>query len=106
MNYYNPYFSYIPYGINQTTPNIFKRLTSGINFRSILSGTQKTLNFVNQLIPTIKQITPIVRNAKTMFNVMNEFKKSDKNTSKATNNISKTNENIFVKKNNAPTFFI
>ena len=99
MNYYNPYFTYIPYGINQNTPNLFSRLISGINFKSILSGTQKTLNFVNQLIPTIKQVSPIIKNAKTMFSVMNEFKKSDKKS------INKT-EFKETKKNNAPTFFI
>lgn len=76
--------NYFPYGMGYpyfSTPvksaGLFSRLLGGINFRSILSGTQKTLSFVNQTIPTIKQITPVFKNAKTMFKVMNEFKKVD-----------------------------
>ena len=115
MNYYNPYFNMYPYMTNgMTKPGIFSRLfggLKGINFSSILSGTQKTLNIVNQTIPIVKQATPIVKNAKTMFKVMNEFKRVDtpkKNTIKNTkdnkeiidNNV--TNSNI----NEGPTFFL
>ena len=47
MNYYNPYFGMYPYMTSQVAkPGIFARLLGGvrgINFGSILSGTQKTL---------------------------------------------------------------
>ena len=76
MNYYNPYFtSYPSVASIGTRTGLFSRLFSGFNMSSILSGTQKTLNIVNQTIPLIKQAQPILRNAKTMFRVMNEFKK-------------------------------
>lgn len=106
MNYF-PYGMGYPY-ISMPARNVglFSRLLGGINFRSILSGTQKTLNFVNQTIPTIKQITPVFKNAKTMFKVMNEFKKVDTTTNKSTIN---NKEDVIVKEetydNQGPTFF-
>ncbi len=98
MNYYNPYF-FNP-GINNTS--LFSRLFGNIKLSSILSGASKTLNFVNQTIPVIKQIPPIIKNAKTMFNVINEFKKADEPKS------NKELEKINKVKNivNEPTFFI
>lgn len=72
MFYYNPYYSYmIP------KQGIISKIFGGVKFSSILSGTQKTLNIINQAIPVIKEVKPIVNNAKTMFNVMNEFRKVD-----------------------------
>lgn len=113
MNYYNPYFTSYPsqvLGAGKT--GLFGKLFSGINFSSILSGTQKTLNIVNQTLPLIKQAQPIFRNAKTMFNVMNEFKKLDTptTTESVTNNnvdeIKRSVETNYTTSNNGPTFFI
>lgn len=101
MNYYNPYF--MPYTGSTATRGLFSSLLGrGINFSSILSGTQKTLNIVNQAIPVVKQVTPMFKNAKTMFKVMNEFKKVDKPI--VNNTIissSKEVSNVL----NSPTFF-
>ena len=77
MNY-NPYY-FTPY-ITQAPAragifNSLFRNTRSINWSSILNGTQKALNIANQAIPVIKQVTPMMQNAKTMFKVMNEFKK-------------------------------
>ena len=81
MNYYMPYFnmspSVAPMISRGASRGLFSRLFSGINWSSILSNTQKTLGIVNQAIPMVKQISPIMKNAKTMFKVMNEFKKVD-----------------------------
>lgn len=119
MNYYNPYFGMYPYMTSQVAkPGIFARLLGGvrgINFGSILSGTQKTLGIVNQTIPLVKQATPIVKNAKTMFKVMNEFKRVDSKPNKKNNTVnskvsSLKNEVEEVKQsynlNNGPTFFL
>lgn len=79
MNYYNPYQLY-PYVAAPVKKGILASLTGGIrgmNWGSILNNTQRTLNIVNQAIPAFKQISPVVKNAKTMFQVMNEFKKVD-----------------------------
>lgn len=116
MNYYNPYYMY-PYlesGMNLARPSIFSRLAGGLNLKSILSGTQKTLNFANQALPLIKQVEPMVHNAKTMFKVMNEFKKVETPSVKKTNNdsnISKSNVNKeIIEPQNidsyGPTFFL
>lgn len=92
---------------------IFGNLFRGINFSSILSGTQKTLGIVNQAIPLVKQAKPILNNAKTMFHVMNEFKKVDtpttteitpkvvENNAISESSIETVNTNI----NNGITFF-
>lgn len=97
MNYYNPYFSGYPYMNSVPRVGLFSRIFGNLNFSSILSGTQKTLNIINQSIPIIKQAKPVISNAKTMFKVMNEFKKTD----------SKSNYQTKVEKNtiNSPTFF-
>lgn len=112
MNYYNPYFTMYPYMNMATRPGLFSRIATGlrnINFSSILSGTQRTLNVVNQTIPLVKQVRPVFRNAKTMFKVMNEFKKVNTPSSKNinTNNIQSTSNEYLDNKivNNGPTFF-
>ena len=79
MNYYNPYYMQSPM-VSMMRPNLFTALRNGIrgiNFGGVLNGTQKTLNIINQAIPLVKQVSPVVKNAKTMFRVMNEFKKTD-----------------------------
>lgn len=79
MNYYNPYISAIPYQMvtQPASRGLLSRLFGGIKWSSILNGTQKTLGIINQTIPMVKQISPVFKNAKTMFRVMNEFKKVD-----------------------------
>lgn len=112
MNYYNPYIFY-PYTTmtnNATTGILGGALGSrGFSFTNLLNGAQKTLNFVNQAIPVVKQVSPMMKNAKTMFRVMNEFKKVD-----TPNNIPAPNNNIQNEKISAevssasdtgPTFF-
>ena len=79
MNYYNPYFYSIP-NMAATTSRVglFSRLFggNGITLSGILNGTGRVLNFANQAIPLVKQVRPMIGNAKTMFKVMNEFKTS------------------------------
>lgn len=99
MNYYNPYFGMYP----MIRPSLFSRITGSlgkIKFGSILTGTQKTLNIINQTIPIVKQAKPVLNNAKTMFKVMNEFKKV--NTPVIKKNIESAKEVI----SNVPKFFI
>ena len=95
MNFYNPY--YMPYTYART--GLFSNLFKGINFSSILNGASKTLNVVNQAIPVFKEISPIVKNAKTMFRVASELNKP---------NISKTNVSTIKDEyiyQDGPTFF-
>lgn len=105
MNYYNPYFYTMP----SVTPKIgiFKRLT-GINFGNILNGTQKVLNLANQAIPLVKEVKPMIGNAKTMFKVMNEFKRVEKPTNKQNSIEKEKNDEINNKSSydDGPKFFM
>lgn len=122
MNFYNPYLSAIPSYTPTASASrgLLASLFGGGKLSSFISGTQKTLGLVNQAIPLIKQMSPVMKNAKTMFKVMSEFKKVDTtspkpNTSTSTSNnnvnqVSKTipNTEIIEPKNtnNGPTFFL
>lgn len=118
MNYYSPYFNYAPYTA-PASKGILSGILGGIkgtNWSNILSNVQKTLGIVNQAIPMVKQVSPIVNNAKTMFKIMNEFKKVDTPIKDNSENINKkSDENNTVKNDinektnlnnyNQPTFF-
>lgn len=96
---------YNPYLYNMSYMPASKGILSSINFSSILTNAQKTLNVVNQTIPLIKQAGPIVKNARTMFKVMNEFKKVETPVAKVTEeekNIIKNDVDFSGK----PVFFI
>jgi len=119
MNYYNPYYMLAP--MTATRPGLFGLLSRGagrgITLSSIINGTQRTLGLVNQAIPLVKQVTPVMKNAKTMFRVMNEFKKVDApantpvNTNSSTDANISPNESVSVEENTyvsngGPTFFV
>lgn len=116
MNYYNPYFYTMPNVISTPKVGLFSRIFGGkITLSGILNGTQRALNFANQAIPLVKQVRPMIGNAKTMFKVMNEFKKADtpaKKMQKEENNfnVQEEKENTILNDNqvtdNGPTFFI
>lgn len=109
MNFY-PYYNF-PYTSFSQVPKVggLKSLFGGIKWSSILSGTQKTLNVVNQAIPIIKQAGPVINNARTMFRVMNEFNKVDlpQNNTTQNNVVVETNNKEKIEKieNNGPVFF-
>jgi len=112
MNYYNPYLFSMPTTSIPKTGGFLSNLFrgGGIKFGSILSGTQKVLNFTNQLIPVVKQVQPMFKNAKTMFRVMNEFKKTDPHNTYKQEKKTTTNQIETEKKQenytDGPTFFI
>lgn len=124
MNYYNPYMM-MPYTSAVTAPaktGLFSSLLSGargVNWGSLINNTQRTLGLINQAIPVVKQVTPVMRNARTMFRVMNEFKRVDEPAT--SQNIQNTPTNQYQTNTpttddytpqpvqdhqNAPTFFI
>lgn len=126
MNFYNPYNYLNPYtsGLGAASKtgilNGISGLGKNLSFGSIVNGTGRTLNLINQALPIIKQARPMFSNAKTMFKVMNEFKKVDapinKDVPKTNNhninqNNTKQNKKIEEKKvvisnQNVPTFFL
>lgn len=116
MNYYNPYFYSMPVNLPATKNGIFSSLMGGkITISKFLNGTQRVLNFANQAIPLVKQVRPMIGNAKTMFKVMNEFKRVEKisiNDNKQTinpkENIKSKEENKILNQDNynGPIFFM
>lgn len=127
MNYYyNPYMM-MPSANMMAAParaGMFSNLMNGvrgIKWGSLFNNAQRTLGFINQAIPVVKQVSPVVRNAKTMFRVMNEFKKVDEPVSNgmsantnyhAMSNGNTTESNQYTPESNqsyvdnGPTFFI
>ncbi len=105
--YNNPYLYQSLY-----KPGLFSRLfggigagagalKNGINWGTILNNTQKSLGIINQAIPLVYQVKPIVNNAKTMFKIADALKgdnKTTKNSSVNTTTVStsqNTNKPIF-----------
>ena len=110
MNYYNPYYYEMPNAFStQEKSGIFSRLFKGnVNFNSIINNTGKVLQIANQAIPLVKQVTPVIRNAKTMFRVLNEFKKNDQSINNQRIKSNRENDNTIYDNNysfNSPTFF-
>ena len=116
MNYYNPYYYSMPTTLPTAKIGFFSRLLGNnkITLGGILNGTQRALNFANQAIPLVKQVRPMFGNAKTMFKVMNEFKRFDKASQNKSTNIIIDNkkekeikfENEYSYEEDGPTFFI
>ena len=95
MNYFNPYlYTASPTAMTGNGLLGLFRGARGLNLGTILNGTQRTLNIINQAIPVFKQMTPLFKNARTMFRVMNEFKKADiKDTPQPQANNAKVKQN-------------
>ena len=77
----------------------FKRM----NWSHLLNSTQKTLSIINQAIPVIYQIKPLINNAKTAFKVVNAIKEDTKKEEIKENITNKRNS---FYSNNSPTYFL
>lgn len=115
MNYVNPYYYTIPTNFVQPKIGLLGRLfgSTGVSIGNFLNGTQRVLNIANQTIPLVKQVRPMIGNAKTVFKVMNEFKRvntpiNTNSNSNYQNNISEETKEIENKQiiEEGPTFFI
>lgn len=69
-----------------------------IKWGPLLDGTSKTLGVINQAIPVVYQVKPIINNAKTMFKIANIMNEPKKETKKETTTVTQTN--------NSPIFYI
>lgn len=89
---------------------LFAKLKNGINWGNFLTNTSKTLGVINQAIPIIYQVKPLVQNAKTMFKIADIIKSDDIKEEKKSP--LKTNPKTNIKKeeptrsSNGPTFFL
>lgn len=110
MNFGNPYYFTMPTNYMQPKIGLLGRLfgRTGISISNFLNGTQRVLNIANQTIPLVKQVKPIIGNAKTMFRVMNEFKRTELPKQNISENINTTTveENNTNTSNSGPQFFI
>ena len=95
-------------------------LLGKINWSSLLSNAQKTLNVVNQAIPLYYQVKPVVNNIRTIGKIGREMTKigsfNNVTQNNNTNNIVNNSSNIIEENNNVvydnnenipnPTFFL
>ena len=68
-----------------------------INWASILSNTQKTLNVVNQAIPLYYQVKPVFKNLGALGRITKEFSKMgnvNSNEVNQTNNVQTETQNV------------
>lgn len=108
---FNSFYPYQSLGAKQGLFSIFK---GKINWGSLLSNTQKTLNIINQAIPVFYQVKPIWNNTKTVFKIMGALKEDDKkinnnfkyNQNKTRKINAYTNINNNIQNDNTPNFFL
>lgn len=108
---FNNPFMYAPYmnSVASTAPVASKGLFSSlkaINWGGLLSNTQKTLGIINQTIPIVYQVRPIINNAKTMFKIANSIKGGTSTNSTNNQNIntnSQSNNMTNSQATNIPT---
>lgn len=81
-------------------------LTKAINWTALLDGTQKTLGVINQAIPIVYQVKPLIGNAKTLFKIANVI--SEPTTNNTTSEIDSSENDISTITNNnaSPIFYI
>jgi len=72
-----------------------------LNIAGLLDGTQKTLSVVNQAIPIIYQVKPLMSNLGTIFKISNIINNSD---STDNNDVSSTKNSSAI--NNSPIFYV
>lgn len=97
-------FPYNSYARPQGMFSGLKNLTKGVTLTGFLDGAQKTLGVINQAIPIVHQVGPIITNAKTMFKIADVINTPDKTY----NNSNVRDENIksINSSTNKPIFYI
>ncbi|HIR48550.1 MAG TPA: hypothetical protein IAB35_01055 [Candidatus Faecimonas gallistercoris] len=78
-----------------------------VKWSSLLEGTQKTLGVINQAIPIVYQIKPIMNNAKTIFKIADSIRDTKTPQEKAPQQqtTATTTSNITTP-SNSPIFYI
>ena len=104
-------------GLFEKLGNTIKGIKS-LNWGGFINNTSKTLGIINQTIPLVKQVGPIVGNMRSMIKIASIFKdetepttqsakrhNKDKNISN-TNPINKQDNNTNNNEDYSPNFFI
>ena len=82
----------------------------GINCDNILNNTERTLGIINQAIPIVYQVRPLLSNARTLFRVASAINSND-DTEEESNTINNSNyennTNYEIEKDSiGPKFFL
>lgn len=81
----------------------------GINWNNILNNTQRTLGIINQAIPIVYQVKPLLNNARTLFKIAGAINEKDDPIETNTNadNYNQTTTNYETEKDSSkPVFFL
>ena len=94
---------------NMGMPNYNYMPKRGINWNNILNNTQRTLGIINQAIPIVYQVRPLLTNARTLFRVasaINSNEEEERNEVREETNYN-SNVNYETKKDsNGPIFYL
>lgn len=91
---------------NMGIPNYMPK--RGINWNSILNNTQRTLGIINQAIPIVYQVKPLLNNARTLFKVATAINSDDSSNNDNFNegeNVNNYTQNE-KKDSNGPIFYL
>ena len=75
-------------------PSLFTVLKN-IGWSNILDGTQKTLGVINQAIPIVYQVKPVVSNMRSIFKIANAINSNYKISPQEQKITTKTNSPVF-----------
>ncbi len=80
----------------------------GLNWSGLLNNTQKTLGIINQIIPIVYQVKPLVSNARTLFKIAGAVNSNDDNSQNNVNEEQVINNysTSIEKDSNSPVFFL
>lgn len=93
---------------NMRYPNYNYMPKRGINWNNILNNTQRTLGIINQAIPIVYQVRPLLTNARTLFRVASAINSNDDEVNEVSEETSySSNVNYDTKKDsNGPIFYL
>lgn len=92
---------------NMGMPNYMPRRS--INWNNILNNTQRTLGIINQAIPIVYQVRPLLTNARTLFRVASALNSNDDDEVNEVREETNYNSNVNYetkKDSNGPIFYL
>lgn len=101
-----------PYGMvgQQGLFGSLRGLTRGFTLGGFLDGAQKTLGVINQAIPIVHQVGPMITNARTMFRIADVINTPDNSSRNSyttnTRNNTYNSYNSSQDTTNRPIFYI
>ena len=95
---------------NMGYPNYNYMPKRGINWNNILNNTQRTLGIINQAIPIVYQVRPLLTNARTLFRVASAINSNDDEERNKVVNDNNYSNNVNYeeqkKDSNGPIFYL